>query len=772
LKNIFSILLFFASFFADASPCNILIRGRVADKESKLPLPGAVIYTIGGKSGTSASADGSFEIIICQGQELIVSFMGYGTLRLQPAEGSFIVAELQEAALEAAEVQVYARSLSSAVQSAYPGAQYLSRKTIAELPQFLGQADPIRALSLAPGVSQPEGSQGFMVRGAGRQHNLVLLNGAVVHNASHLLGMFSVFNTESIQEVYLLKSGVPAQYGGRLSSVLCVELGTGRPAKPAISGTLGLLASDARVSAPVVPGKLWLSAAARRTHAGWVSVPISNALSGGDSKYRMGYYFYDFDFSADYSIKPGLSLDMLAYIGDDSFLFETFSDGRANNIDWGNRVFSARLRYAPKHSISWVNAASYSFYHFDFSADHDIYGLSLSTSLASLSYKSTATVIFPSGPSISFGLQADRHSLKPSDMRADISGQPLQFPASQQLYSAEPSIFIQAEFPAGERLLFAAGARLGYFAHLGLYNAIAAADTISYRKGQNVAGYWAPEPRFSARYMLTERSSAKISYQYMRQYMHMASMGSEALPADIWFPSSAAVKPAGAQQLSLGCFYAYGQLALGAEIYGRLGHGIPEVSDDFVSTYNPAQLENSAVFSGTRAAGAELSATRTSGKLTGSASVAVTQAFVYPDGASRYPAASNLPLDLSLSASYKTKRNWALSSVFAFSYGRPATLPVQRYLVQERLISYYSARNSARMPHYHRLDVSATRHFEHKRGAESWLSFGLYNAYSRKNPYYMYYGTHGDPSKGQVKVKLETVSLFPVLPSVSWKFKI
>ena len=311
----------------------VRISGQVTGGDGSGALIGAQVYALDRKSGTATDADGRFSFAAESGSAVVVSYMGYASIHLTaPQHDTTVALILQLDSKMADEVEVRAKSMSKQVFTAQPGTYYLSAKQISLLPRFMGEADPIRAVTMAPGVAQTEGTQGFSVRGSGREQNLILLNGAPVYNPSHLLGLFSIFNADDVREVTLLKSGIPAQYGGRLSSVMLVESGSSKPDSAKVSGSIGILASSLRIDLPVVKDRLWATASVRRTYLNMIMDPMSDLLVSGNAKTHTGYQFTDINTSVGYKMSQRNYLDACYYYGDDVFSFKNKHNKMSNAV--------------------------------------------------------------------------------------------------------------------------------------------------------------------------------------------------------------------------------------------------------------------------------------------------------------------------------------------------------------------------------------------------------------------------------------------------------
>lgn len=762
----------------------VTVSGEVVDRANGQKLIGAQVYTKGAHIGTATDIDGKFSLNVKPESTIIVGFIGYENQVFQiGTTDTLLHVRLQTNVIETEEVTVRASSLNSNVHTVQSGVYYLSAKTIKQLPTFMGEADPIRALTSAPGVTQTEGSQGFSVRGAGRDQNLILLNGAPVYNPSHLLGLFSVFNADAVREVTLMKSGISAQYGGRLSSVMLVKTGTGKPDSLQVVGSLGLLSSNVRIKTPIIKDKLWIGASARRTYISKIIKGIELLQDGGEPKTEMGYGFGDFDLNLEYKLNEKHHVDVSAYWGDDTFTFINNTNLLTNDVKWGNRVVSTSWRYIPNSDFSWENTLSYSNYIFSFDASQQFFEMDIVTDIKTVAWRSGFYKRLPKEESVlRWGADVKYHLMSPNDMELSIQDEPVDFPDAQTLHVSEPALYCNLDYPLSSSVLISGGVRFENFTHWGPFEyqneqLDKSVDTVLYSSGEIVESYNSVQPRFSLRYLLSEHTSFKTSYNYMVQHIHLTSMSSSALPADIWFPSSKDVLPMKGHQVTVGVFHSWFDKTYqtSIELYAKKADNVGDTGEDFYQLYNSARLKNSALWGKSQARGVEFSLRKEIGNLTGSVSMTLSKSEMIVeevnDGAI-YNSVNDKPVEGSIFLNYTFNEKWSSSCYFVYSSGKVTTMPVQRYLIAGNLINYSTARNDYRLPDYHRLDVSVTRSFFHSKGNTSQLVFSVYNAYSRLNPYYVYFETTGDIEKLQLQMNTKAVSFFPILPSIAWRFSL
>ena len=765
----------------------LILSGLVYNSETKEALEGASVVDVQSGRGTSTDEEGRFSLELIGGaNRLRISFLGFSDLDtlLELSGASSLDFFLTPSRIEYEEVQVAGNRRDDFVNSIRSGDFTLRRDEISRLPKLLGEADPVRFLQLTPGVqSSSEGGIGFYVRGGGVDQNLVLYDGATVYNPGHLLGFISVFNPDIISEVSLLKSGIPASFGGRLSSVIRVQPDPGRSDSLRIKGQLGMVASRISLNRSLAGGRASIMLSARMASLDLLIKPLIFPLLEDVNPFlkESSYNFYDF--SGTFVFRPGSrdQLSLSSYFGKDKYGISRSSRIAETAMDWGNFIVSGRWTHSFSDKLILATTLSRTDYNFDLGGSQNEFVFSLLSSVRDYSLKSKLDY-FGKKHNLSFGYELTRHTFVPNDIDAATGGLLVNFLSYTQLFAWEGGIFAEDEIAFSDRFGISLGLRYSFFSQVGpyteyVYDEISLLkDSILFGKGQNLAFYSQPEPRISAKYKLDENSSLKASYMHMAQYVHLATSSTVSLPTDIWLPSSREILPQLGDQVSLGYFTSWLQNAFesSVEIYFKHARNQLEFIRGVISSSISLTLQDNIAFGTGRSYGAEFFLRKKQGDLRGWAGYTISRSeriFDMINDGRVYPAKFDRRHDLSLAGIYKVNEKWNLSAVFIYVSGNAFTLPIGRYVIQGNLVNQYGEVNNFRMPAYHRLDLSANRSVKTSRGNISTWDFSIYNVYNRANPFYIYFETSGDLEEYRLEVNPVIVSLFPIVPTVSWKFE-
>lgn len=686
---------------------------------------------------------------------------------------------------------------SENVKSANMGQMELQIEEIKKLPAFMGEVDLVKAIQLLPGVSSAsEGGQGFYVRGGGPDQNLVLLDEAVIYNASHLFGFFSVFNPDAVKNVNLIKGGMPANYGGRLSSVLEVNMVEGNKKDFSVKGGLGVISSRLAVEGPIKKDKGSFMISGRRTYVDLLMkafIPKSSPFRGSS------YYFYDLNFKANYKLSDRDHIYLSGYFGKDEFRFDNKQDNFMVSMPWQNGAASLRWTHLFGRKLFMNVSATYSHYNFSFGSQQDEIQLKLSSGINDIGGKVDFTY-YPKDNrhSIKFGAQYTYHIFTPTSVSAQQDTTVFDTGLAQSLYSHETGVYLIDEWDITENLRLNTGLRYSTYTHTGKFTRYVKGDistpdsTIEYGKGDVVAFYQGLEPRLALRYLLPDNSSIKAGFAYNYQYIHLASISAVSLPTDIWHPTTDIAKPQKGWQAALGYFrnFADDMFETSVELYYKGMDNLVEFKEGALPTDNVNDnTDNLLTFGRGWSYGVELFFKKTRGKFTGWLGYTwakTERKFEEINEGKVYPAKYDRRHDLSLVGTYDINKRWSLGGAFVFATGNTLTLPTAWYMHNQSLLFQYGARNSSRMAPYHRLDLSVTlydKEFKEKRDPatgkmvqqkkrfrSNWV-LSVYNVYSRANPYFLYVDNDGNFMDGDFEVNVKQVSLFPVIPSITWNFE-
>jgi hypothetical protein len=748
------------------------ISGTVKDKRTGELIVGASIKFVELKGGTQTNSYGFFSITLpTNTYTILTSYVGYKSdeRKIVLAANQPMVIELQSSSV-LQDVVVTNKKKNDNVTKPLMGVEKLDMNVINQLPVLLGERDVLKSIQLLPGIkSAGEGNSGFYVRGGGADQNLILLDEAPVYNASHLLGFFSTFNSDAIKDVTLYKGGMPAQYGGRLSSVVDIKMKEGNNKGYDVSGGLGLISSRLNIEGPIVKEKGSFIVSGRRSYADlFLKLSPDSALNNNK------LYFYDINVKANYKLSKKDRIYLSGYFGRDVLGF-----GNSFNSDWGNTTGTLRWNHLLSNKIFSNTSLIYSDYNYNIKVTAGKDKFVIKSKIRDVNLKQDFDYFINNFSKIKFGGNIIRHTVSPGSIETEMDSQ-FQENKAENKYSWESALYASHEVSVNDKVNIAYGLRVSNLTATGpgnYYTYDAAgniASTVHYERNKSAASYWNIEPRFSTSYQLTKSKSLKVSYNRNIQNLHLLSNSTAASPTDLWLPSSNNVKPEIADQVALGYYQNLqnDQYELSVETYYKaLRNQIDYKNGATIQANN--HVESELVYGDGRAYGIEFFLKKKTGRLNGWVGYTLSKTerkFDAINNGEYFNAKQDRTHDLSIVAIYKLAPRWSLSSTFVYSTGNAVTFPAGKYQVDNQTILLYTDRNAQRMPAYHRLDLAAT--VEGKRNKErkyqsSW-TFGVYNAYGRENAFSINF--KDDPNDAS-KTIAEQTSLFSFIPSISWNFK-
>lgn len=759
------------------------LNGYVKDSLSGETIIGASVSVNGQSRGVTSNQYGFYSLTLDEGEyEIQVSHVSY-TGRVIPvslrANQTLNFGLLSKSAL-INEVVVYSKKRDGNVKNAQMGKIDLTMNQVRAIPAFMGEVDILKAIQLLPGVqSAGEGNAGFYVRGGGPDQNLIMLDDAVVYNTGHLFGFFSIFNGDAIKNVSLIKGGMPAQYGGRLSSVLDVTMKEGNINKFQTEGGIGLIASRFSVQGPIQKEKASFIISARRTY---IDALVKPFVSKSSSFYGSGYYFYDMNAKVNYRFSDKDRLYLSGYFGRDVFDFRNAKRSFNTNIPWGNSTATLRWNHVFNRRLFANTTAVYNDYNFKFSAAQENFEIGLSSGIRDMTIKSDFDYYPLPNHKLKFGGLITHHKFIPNVVTGRQDSVVFSPNNEGAKYAMEAALYIQDDWEIGEKLKINYGVRWSSFNQVGpymLYTRDANGnklDSTFYSRMKTVKSYGGLEPRMTIRYALDDESSIKAAVTRNYQYIHLVTNAGTTLPTDLWVPSTYIVRPQLSWLYSAGYFrnFSDNRFETSVEVYFKDMRNQVEYKEGY--TPSLTDPEDEFVFGKGWSYGAEFFVNKTRGRLTGWVGYTLSwtwRKFEQLNEGARYPARYDRRHDLSVVSNYDAGKKWKLGAVFVFGTGNAITLPERFYVINGVLTQEYSSLNQYRMKAYHRLDFSATytpvpkkkRNF-----SSSWV-FSIYNVYSRLNPYFLYFDQEGSIATNDLQVSTKQVSLFPVLPAVTWNFK-
>ncbi|WBM74324.1 TonB-dependent receptor [Saprospira grandis] len=749
----------------------VSLSGYLRDAETGEELLFANVAIPAEAMGVSTNEYGYYALSLPKGQYVVsYSYVGYqtvlDTIDLQADLVKDIELLPESTTVDA--VVVTDERTDENVKSTDMSVLSLDMKEAKKVPVIFGEQDIVKTLQLMPGVSpSSEGGSGFFVRGGNADQNLILLDDAPVYNAAHLLGFFSVFNSDALKDVKLYKGGVPAEFGGRASSVMDVHMKNGNSKTFSGSGGLGLISSRLTLEGPIVKDKGSFIVSGRRTYADLMFQLVADDFDGGS------LYFYDLNLKANYKLGQKDRLYLSGYFGRDVFGFD------GSGLDWGNATLTLRWNHLFNEKLFANTTFVYSEYDYGFAVRTDNFDIDLSAGINNLNLKQDYSYYLNPNNNIKFGWQSLYYNFRPGSFEAKDSetDDVLGSAKLAQQYALENAAYISNQHKINKKLSMNYGLRLTSFSNIGAttvktYNeANEAIDSVSYGSGEFFNTYFGLEPRVNAVYLLDDKSSIKASYNRIYQYLHILSNASSGTPTDIWAPSTPLIKPQYADQVALGYFRNFldNKLEFSVEgYYKQLGNQVDY--EDGAETFLNEDLEAELVFGQGRAYGMEVFLRKRQGKFTGWVSYTLSKSerqFADINNGNWFSARQDRRHDISVVGVYDITKKWSLSAAWVYYTGDAITFPSGKYEVDGQIVNLFSSRNGDRMPDYHRLDIGATYVFRDSKKWYSDINFSVYNAYNRKNAYSISF-QENEAGTGTEAVRL---ALFGIVPSISWNFK-
>lgn len=760
------------------------VSGYVRDAANGEGLIGVSVYVKEVGSGAVTNPYGFYALTLPQGTyTLIFTYIGYekSTQTLSVSDNIRFDLELNEEGKQLQEVVISTRKEDENVRSIEMSVNKVEMKTIRKMPALLGEVDLIRSIQLLPGVTTVgEGASGFNVRGGDISQNLVLLDEAPVYNSSHLFGFFSVFNPDVVKDVKLIKGGIPAQYGGRISSILDVRMKEGNTKKTEVNGGIGTIFSRLSYEQPFMQGRGSFIVAGRRSYIDVLAKPFLNS-DLKDSRFS----FYDLTAKVNYRLDDKNTFYLSGYFGRDVF-------GAGFGFGWGNGTATARWNHVFSNKLFMNLTAYYS--NYDYTLDSDLSNeeardrFTWNSTIVSKSAKPDFTYYVSPNYQLTFGGQYIHYDSRPGSAVAISSGERRDISLAAR-YGDESALYIGADQKVTDRLSLQYGLRYSLYRSLGPGTAFTFTEVIpgerkwpnlpgeQFEKGERIAQYGNWEPRFSMNFGLNSTTSIKASYNRTAQYLHLLSNTAASSPLDVWTLSSAIIRPQLADQVALGWFQNFSDNAYEASVevyYKDLQNQIDYVrnSDLLLNQY----VEGDLLFGKGRAYGAEFYLKKNKGKLTGwlSYTLARTERLIEGvNNADWFPARFDKPHNLNAVALYALSDRLTLSSNFAFASGTPATFPTNRFEWNGWALPHnvFDARNNNRIPAYHRLDLAATLKSKRKlfgRGEQEWVA-SVYNVYGRRNPFSVF--TRQNPDNALQTEAVRFAVIGTVVPAITYNFK-
>ena len=754
------------------------VSGVVKDAESGETLIGVAVYEPQLKVGVTTDEKGRYEIDLPVGDHLIqFSYVGYQTLEkkvgFEPKPKTLNI-KLQPDVTKLSEVEVTSQKSDRNVSQMAMSVQSLDMITIKKIPALMGEVDVIKTIQLLPGVqAASEGSSGFSVRGGGTDENLILLDDAPIYNASHFLGFFSVFNNDVVKEATLYKGDIPANYGGRLSSVLDVKVKDEMPKKLTGQGGMGLVTSRLTLETPLFDHQTSLLLGGRTTYAGLV-IPFM-----GDDVKGSNIYFYDLNAKVTQRINDNNRLFLSAYHGRDRFqVMDMMGLGYGNSsatLRW-NHIFSDRLT----SNLTLIGTK----YNYAIDIWFDPYDFTLKAGSKSAELHYDFSMLWNENHTSRWGISSGFLSLEQGQLE-DRGGALSQYLSIDSLTvvrrkGLDHAFYFTHDHTITPRFSMRYGLRLSCFQNIGdedfyvFDENYQVADTIHYERGEIFNTEFHPEPRLAAMFRIDEVSSVKASYSRTFQYVQVASAATGGLPFDVWFPISPNVKPQRSDQFAVGYFRNFNHDAIetSVELYYKDLHDVMDFKDNAM-TYGNVLIDGELRIGKGRSFGAEFLVRKNTGKLTGWISYTYARTYRTIPGINfgkEYRSPYDRPHNFVIVANYDITPRLSVAANWIYNTGQPVTYPYGQYTMGNVTYAIYNgSRNESRDPAYHRMDLSLTWQLPDRRWKrwDSELNVSVYNVYAHHNTWAVTFKQ--DEENGGVKT--ERMYLFSAVPSISYQFK-
>jgi hypothetical protein len=770
MQKAITFLLFLSFSFGAFSQTKYTLSGYLRDAKTGEELLYATVAVQGTNIGTSTNLYGFYSLTIPKGSYTIVaSYMGYKTAieQINLTDNQELTIKMNPIDKVLDEVVVKAKANDENVTKNEMSTITLDVKDVKKIPVLFGEQDILKTIQMLPGVkTSGEGNSGFFVRGGNADQNLILLDEAPVYNASHLLGFFSVFNSDALKDVKLYKGGVPAQYGGRASSVLDIRMKNGNMQKWSVSGGIGLISSRLTVEGPIKKDKGSLIFSARRTYADLIAKAIIDTIRNNT------LYFYDYNLKANYQITKKDRIYVSGYLGRDNFGVSDFG------FDWGNKTATLRWNHNFSQKLFLNTSLIYSDYNYGFRIKESQRLINLTSGIKDWNIKQDFNYYANPKNSIAFGWNVIHHTLSPGRFSTtDTSLRNFDLTIRQR-QAFESGFYISNEQKIGQKLSLSYGLRYSLFQNVGptdskTYNSQGEIiDIWAFNKGQFFNTYQGFEPRFNATFVLNEKTSIKASYNRNFQYLHLLSNSSAGEPTDMYLMSSPILKPLFADQVSIGFFknFKENEYEFNFETYYKKLNNVADYKDGADAFLNP-DIEADLVFGIGRAYGGEFLLRKNKGKLTGwiGYTLAKTERqFTAINNGRWFSARQDRTHDVSVVVTYQLTKKLTVAGTFIYYTGDAVTFPSGKYRVDGSLVNLYTQRNGYRMPNYHRADIGFTYTIKDNSKRYSDLNLSFYNLYNRQNAYRIDF-RESTTNKGETEAVRTT--LFGIIPSITWNFR-
>lgn len=749
---------------------NYTVSGTIRSKATGESIIGATVTLKGTQESVLSNEYGFYSIRLPDGDRtLVVSYSGMKDqqiqIKLTENVQRDVYLELQPTTLD--EVVVTVPGMGRSISGTQMGVERLSANDMKYIPQLFGEKDPLKAIQLLPGIkSAGEGSSGIYVRGGAADQNLILLDEAVVYNASHLLGFFSTFNSDAVKDITVYKGGMPARYGGRLSSVIDIRMNDGNNQRLSVSGGLGLISSKLNIEGPIQKDKSSFLVSGRTTYA---DLFLKLSKDSAVNRNRLG--FYDLNAKMNFRLGKKDQLFLSGYFGSDHL-----NAGSEFGLRWGNSTGTLRWNHIYNNNVFSNTSLIYSNYNYDIDINLGANNLNIFSQIRDWNLKQELQWNRGSKHSVILGYNSIYHSLHPGDVTSSASSNfnDIMF---QKRYAWENALFWSDTWKASKKISVTYGLRGSSFSLIGkgefysLNESGVITDTNRIRDGKFYKTYFAAEPRLAARFLLNTITSLKASYARNTQNLHLISNSTTARPTDKWIASTNNIKPEISDEFSVGYYKNLGTKYefTGETYYKAMQHQIDY--RDGAEINNADAIETQLLYGVGRAYGLEILLKKKSGKLSGWVSYTLSKTEKQINGINDgewYNARQDRTHEIAIVTTLSLGKKWTLSANWIFYTGDAVSFPEGKYTLDGQIYFYYTKRNGYRMSDYHRLDIGATKVFKTRGRYHSEIALSLYNAYGRENAYSI---SFRDNKQDPTRTEAVQTALFKYVPSISYNFK-
>ncbi len=744
------------------------ISGTIKEKKTGEVLIGASVVVVENKNtGCISNEYGFYSLTMEKGKyKILFRYMGFKDQAFEIDLNKNLTLNIDAESSEGKELnEVTVSAKNNNVKTAQMGLTKIDIKEIQAIPVLFGEKDVMKTIQLMPGVKAVgEGKSGFYVRGGASDQNLILLDEAIVYNPSHLLGFFSTFNSDAIKDLTLYKGTAPANYGGRLSSVMDVKMKEGNNQEYHVDGGIGIISSKLNIEGPIKKDQGSFLVSGRRTYA-----DLLLSLSSDTLVKKTKLYFYDLNAKLNYKFGKKDRLYLSGYFGRDDLGL-----GSIFGINWGNATGTLRWNHIFSDKIFSNTSLILSDYTYNISINNSGINATIFSEIRDWNFKEEIEFFSNPKNTMRIGLSSIYHTITPGQ----INGTNITAYNQPDTRCLENAVYFANTWKPTVRLNIDYGLRLSSLSLMGGSNYYdlntdgSIKDTLNYASGSIFKTYLNPEPRLSIGYVLTDESSIKCAYTRNSQYLHLISNSTTSNPTDKWVPSNNVIKPEVADLVSLGYIRTFknDMYELNVETYYKNMLNQIDYKDN-ANVVNNDPIEPKLLFGQGRAYGLELFLRKNKGKFTGWISYTLSRTETQINGINNnkwYAARQDRTHDLAIVGIYQASKKVTLSATFVYYTGDAVTFPSGKYHVNNQVLFYYTERNGYRMPSYNRLDFGITKKLKDHGKFSSELSFSVYNAYGRQNPYII---TFEDDPNNANKTQVVQTSLFRWVPSIAYNFK-